>query len=104
MEERAFAISMASKMDESNEFCSARARIYEGHETILFFSIFRNFIVFKGGRIDGYKNFITEKEIPDETYQEDGVTLFRVQGSGPENMQAIHVDPVSLLSTISISS
>ncbi|KAK3220252.1 hypothetical protein Dsin_014222 [Dipteronia sinensis] len=70
-----------------------KARIYEGHETILFFSIFRNFIVFKGGRTDGYKNFITEKEIPDETYQEDGVTLFRVQGSGPENMQAIHVDP-----------
>ncbi|TXG61066.1 hypothetical protein EZV62_012429 [Acer yangbiense] len=94
-EERASAISMASKMVESMKFLPAQARIYEGNETIQFFSIFQSFIVFKGGLTDGYKNFIAEKEIPDETYQEDGVALFRVQGSGPENMQAIQVDPVA---------
>ena len=49
--------------------------------------------IFQGGLTDGYKNFIAKKEILDETYQEDGVALFRVQGSGPENMQAIQVDP-----------
>lgn len=94
-EERASAISMASKMVESMKFLPAQACIYEGNETIQFFSIFQSFIVFKGGLTDGYKNFIAEKEIPDETYQEDGVALFRVQGSGPENMQAIQVDPVA---------
>ncbi|KAK3221326.1 hypothetical protein Dsin_008351 [Dipteronia sinensis] len=93
--ERASAISMASKMVESMKFLPAQARIYEGNETIQFFSIFQSFIVFKGGLTDGYKNLIAEKEIPDETYQEDGVALFRVQGSGPENMQAIQVDPVA---------
>ncbi|KAI9191446.1 hypothetical protein LWI28_008558 [Acer negundo] len=94
-EERASAISMASKMVESMKFLPAQACIYEGNETIQFFSIFQSFIVFKGGLTDRYKNFIAEKEIPDETYQEDGVALFRVQGSGPENMQAIQVDPVA---------
>jgi gelsolin len=99
------------------------ARIYEGSETIQFHSILQSLIVFKvcgisvlvylrknyflfitcrsfisivyqGGLSDAYKNYIAEKEIPDETYKEDGVALFRIQGSGPVNMQAIQVDPV----------
>lgn len=43
---------------------------------------------------DGYKNYITENEIPDVTNVEDGVALFRIQGSGPDNMQAIQVKAV----------
>lgn len=50
--------------------------------------------IFKGGLSEGYKNYIAEKEIPDDTYNEDGIALFRVQGSGPDNMQAIQVEPV----------
>lgn len=50
----------------------------------------------QGGLSDGYKNYVAEKQVPDETYQEDGVALFRVQGTGPDNMQAIQVDAVSL--------
>lgn len=100
-----------------------QARIYEGSEPIQFFSVMQSFIVFKvcfcrrfllvlmccshlciasgtlneysqGGLSDGYKNHIEENQLPDETYKEDGVALFRVQGSGPDNMQAIQVDPV----------
>lgn len=37
---------------------------------------------------------IAEKEIADDTYTEDGIALFRVQGSGPENMQSIQVESV----------
>ncbi|WRX35029.1 Villin headpiece - like 4 [Theobroma cacao] len=73
---------------------SVEACIHEGSEPIQFFSIFQSFIVFKGGHSDGYKNYIAEKEIPNGTYTEDGVALFRVQGSGPENMQAIQVEAV----------
>ncbi|XP_042425386.1 villin-5-like [Zingiber officinale] len=29
------------------------------------------------------------------TYSEEGIAVFRVQGSGPENMQAIQVEPVA---------
>ncbi|XP_015866055.2 villin-4 [Ziziphus jujuba] len=94
-EERASAVSLASKMVESLKFLPAQARIYEGNEPIQFYSIFQSIIVFKGGLSDGYKKYVAEKEIPDDTYKEDGVALFRVQGSGPDNMQAIQVDPVA---------
>ncbi|KAL2928883.1 Villin-4 [Bienertia sinuspersici] len=58
-------------------------------------------LVHVGGLSEGYKKYIAEKEIPDDTYTEDGVALFRVQGSGPDNMQAIQVDlaPSSLNSS-----
>ncbi|XVF47637.1 hypothetical protein PTKIN_Ptkin03bG0125700 [Pterospermum kingtungense] len=94
-EERVSAVSLASKMVESMKFLAAQAYVHEGSEPIQFFSIFQSFIVLKGGLSDGYKNYIAEKEIPDGTYTEDGVALFRVQGSGPDNMQAIQVDAVA---------
>lgn len=93
-EEQTSAITMASKMVESMKFVPTQARFYEGSEPIQFFAVFQSFIVFKGGLSEGYKKYIAEKEIPDDTYTEDGVALFRVQGSGPEDMQAIQVDPV----------
>lgn len=93
-EERASAISLAGKMVESLKFLASQARFYEGSEPIQFYSIFQNFIVFKGGLSDGYKNYVAEKEIPDDTYNEDSVALFRIQGSGPDNMQAIQVEAV----------
>ncbi|KAL0346049.1 UNVERIFIED_CONTAM: Villin-4 [Sesamum radiatum] len=74
---------------------SVEARIHEGSEPIQFFAIFQSFIVFKGGLSKGYKKYIAEKEFPDDTYSEDGLALFRVQGSGPDNMQAIQVEPVA---------
>ncbi|PWA54109.1 villin 4 [Artemisia annua] len=94
-EDRTSATSQANKMVESLKFMASQMQIYEGNEPILFFAIFQSFLVLKGGLSDGYKNSISEKELPDETYKEDGVALFRVQGSGPENMQAIQVEPVA---------
>ncbi|GMH03158.1 hypothetical protein Nepgr_004997 [Nepenthes gracilis] len=93
--ERSSAITLVSKMVESMKFLASQARIYEGSEPIQFFAIFQSFMVFKGGLSEGYKKYIAEKEIPDDTYSKDGVALFRVQGSGPDNMQAIQVEPVS---------
>ncbi|GJT45637.1 villin 4, partial [Tanacetum coccineum] len=46
-------------------------------------------------QLDVIKNSISEKELPDETYKEDRVALFRVQGSRPENMQAIQFKHVA---------
>ncbi|KAE8660280.1 Villin-4 [Hibiscus syriacus] len=93
--ERVSAISLATNMVEALKFQATQACIHEGSEPIQFFSIFQSFIVFKGGRSEGYKNYISEKEIPDGTYTEDGLALFRVQGSGPDNMQAIQVEAVA---------
>ncbi|CAH8382958.1 unnamed protein product [Eruca vesicaria subsp. sativa] len=94
-EDRASAISMASKMVESMKFMPAQARIYEGKEPIQFFVIMQSFITFKGGLSDAFKKHIAENEVPDTTYAAEGVALFRVQGSGPENMQAIQIEAVS---------
>ncbi|XP_038983999.1 villin-5-like isoform X2 [Phoenix dactylifera] len=94
-EERTAAISLASKMVESLKLQAVQTRFYEGKEPVLFFSIFQSFIVYKGGRSSGYKKYVTENAVTDETYSEDGIALFRVQGSGPDNMQAIQVDPVA---------
>lgn len=51
-------------------------------------------MILQGGLADGYKSYLAEKEIPDETYKEDGTALFRIQGTGPDNMQAIQVEVV----------
>ncbi|XP_051148849.1 villin-4-like [Andrographis paniculata] len=94
-EDKVTATSLASKMVESMKFTPTQVRIHDGHEPIQFFAIFQCFIVFKGGLSKGYKNYITEHGLPNETYTEEGLALFRVQGSGPENMQAIQVEPVA---------
>ncbi|KAE8672078.1 Villin-4 [Hibiscus syriacus] len=94
-EERVSAVSLATKMVEALKFQAIQAYIHEGSEPTQFFSICQSLIVFKGGLSEGYKNYIADKEIPDGTYTEDGLALFRVQGSGPDNMQAIQVEAVT---------
>ncbi|XP_073150097.1 villin-4-like [Henckelia pumila] len=93
--DREGATSQASKMVESMKFVPTLVRIYEGNEPIQFFAIFQSLIVFKGGLSEGFKNHIIENELPDNTFAEDALALFRVQGSGPDNMQAIQVEPVA---------
>lgn len=51
----------------------------------------------QGGLSEAFKKYIAENEIPDTTYEAEGVALFRVQGSGPENMQAIQIEAVCVL-------
>ncbi|XP_071742121.1 villin-5-like isoform X3 [Rutidosis leptorrhynchoides] len=94
-EDKDSAHSQASKMIESVKFLATQARIYEGHEPLLFKAIFQSFMILKGGLSNGYKKYISDKGLPDDTYKEDGIALFRVQGSGPENMQSIQVEPVA---------
>ncbi|KAH0448623.1 hypothetical protein IEQ34_022423 [Dendrobium chrysotoxum] len=95
LEERSAAVSLATNMVESLKSQAVQARIYEGKEPIQFLTIFQSLIVFKGGLSSGYKKFRTENGLEDETYTPEGIALFRVQGCGPDNMQAIQVNPVS---------
>ncbi|GAV89081.1 Gelsolin domain-containing protein/VHP domain-containing protein, partial [Cephalotus follicularis] len=83
------AIAISTKADR------VLAQIVEGKEPPLFFLILQILVVFKGGVSTAYKKFITEKGIEDETYDGKRTALFRVQGTGPKNMQAIQVDQVS---------
>ncbi|KAK6247213.1 hypothetical protein QUC31_018778 [Theobroma cacao] len=72
-----------------------QAQVTENREPVQFFLIFQTLIVYKGGISAGYKKFIAESGIDDDTYDEKKTALFRVQGTSPENMQAIQVDHVS---------
>ncbi|KAK6235033.1 hypothetical protein SCA6_010370 [Theobroma cacao] len=71
------------------------AQVTENREPVQFFLIFQTLIVYKGGISAGYKKFIAESAIDDDTYDEKKTALLRVQGTSPENMQAIQVDHVS---------
>ncbi|KAL1534058.1 Villin-4 [Salvia divinorum] len=93
-EDRVAASAQASNMVEAMKFFPAQARIYEGFEPVQFFAIFQSFVIFKGGLSAGYKNSLAQKGLEDDTYSEEGLALFRIQGTGPENMQAIQVEPV----------
>ncbi|XP_058759875.1 villin-1-like [Vicia villosa] len=95
MEDKTAAISHINTMVDSSRTNPVMAQIHEGKEPAQFFSILKRLIVFKGGNSSGYKKFLEEKGIVDETPNENLVALFRVQGTSPDNMQAIQVDQVS---------
>ncbi|KAK7305383.1 hypothetical protein VNO77_43288 [Canavalia gladiata] len=94
-EDKTAAISHISTMADSIRTNPVMAQIHEGKEPAQFFSILRRLIIFKGGNSSGYRKYIEEKGIADETYNENLGALFRVQGTSPDNMQAIQVDQVS---------
>ncbi|XP_059429966.1 villin-1 isoform X2 [Corylus avellana] len=95
MEDRKAAISLMNAMVDSSKGDPVLAQVVEDKEPVQFFLIFQALIILKGGMSKGYKKFIAEKGIADETYEENKIALFRVQGTSPNNMQAIQVDPVS---------
>ncbi|XP_073114819.1 villin-1 [Elaeis guineensis] len=95
LEDGVNAISFMSSTVDSTKGCSAMAQIFEGKEPVLFFAIFKSLIIFKGGMSPAYKKSMTQRALADETYDKDRTALFRVQGTGPDNMQAIQVDQVS---------
>ncbi|KAL4343038.1 hypothetical protein HN51_061362 [Arachis hypogaea] len=94
-EDKTAAISHMNIMADSARTNPVVAQIHESKEPVQFFSILQRLIIFKGGNSSGYKKFIEEKGTTDETYNETQVALFRVQGTSPDNMQAIQVDQVS---------
>ncbi|KAK7289772.1 hypothetical protein RIF29_03698 [Crotalaria pallida] len=93
-EDKTSAIAHMNTLADSVRTNPVVAQIHEGKEPAQFFSILRRLIIFKGGNSPGYKRFLEEGMV-DETYSENRVALFRVQGTSPDNMQAIQVDQVS---------
>jgi len=42
----------------------------------------------------GYKKFIADKGLPDETYTADSIALIRISGTSPHNNKVVQVDAV----------
>lgn len=55
-----------------------------------------NFDFPQGGLSSGYKNYIADKGLNDETYTADSVALIRFSGTSVHNNKAVQVDAVSL--------
>lgn len=51
----------------------------------------------------GYKNYIADKGLNDETYTSDGVALIRVSGTSPHNNKVVQVEAVSFLACLACS-
>ncbi|XP_047941844.1 villin-3-like [Salvia hispanica] len=66
--------------------------IYQGKEPPQFVAIFQPMVVLKGGVSSGYKNYIADKGLNDETYTSDGVALIRISGTSPHNNKAAQVE------------
>ncbi|XP_019167794.1 PREDICTED: villin-1 [Ipomoea nil] len=94
-EDRADAMSHMIDLADSTKSDTVMAQIFEGNEPSLFFLIFKALIVFKGGMSTRYKKFLDEKGVEDDTFDDNKIGLFRIQGTSPCNMQAFQVDHVS---------
>lgn len=94
-EDQAVAARLTNTMANSLKGRPVQGRILEGKEPPQFIGLFPNMTILKGGLSVGYKKYIAEKGINDETYNGDGIALVQVCGTGPHNSKAIQVDPVA---------
>ncbi|KAI9091592.1 hypothetical protein K1719_028035 [Acacia pycnantha] len=100
-DDKTATISHINPMVDSVRTNPVVAQIHEGKEPTQLFEILQRLVLycrkstFKGGISSGHKKFIEEIGMMDETYGENKVAaLFGVQGTSPDNMQAIQVDHV----------
>lgn len=56
-----------------------------------------NLIILQGGLSSGYKKFIAEKGLTDETYTQESIALIRISGTASHNSKAVQVDAVSVV-------
>jgi len=79
---------LAKELDDTMGDRPVQCRVVQGKEPAHFRAMFGGkMIVHKGGRASGFKNS-TEKD----TYDDDGISLFHVKGTTPQDTCAVQVD------------
>ncbi|KAJ8570398.1 hypothetical protein K7X08_037370 [Anisodus acutangulus] len=91
-EDQEMAVQLASTMCNSLKGRPVLGRVYQGKEPPQFVAIFQPMLVLKGGLSSGYKNYIEENGLNDETYASDTVALIRISGTSSHSNKAIQVD------------
>ncbi|CAN0907789.1 VLN2 [Linum grandiflorum] len=89
------ATRLANTMSNSLKGRPVLGRIIQGKEPPQFIAIFQPMLVLKGGLSSGYKKYIEEKELADDTYTADSVALLRVSGTSAHNNKTEQVDAVA---------
>ncbi|XP_057783919.1 villin-3 [Salvia miltiorrhiza] len=91
-EDQKMAAKLSNTMYNSLKGRPVLGWIYQGKEPPQFVAIFQPMVVLKGGMSSGYKNYIADKGLNDETYTSDGVALIRISGTSPHNNKAVQVE------------
>ncbi|KAL0544138.1 hypothetical protein IC582_019250 [Cucumis melo] len=94
-EDQMTADRIASSMSNSLKGKPVQGRIFQGKEPPQFVALFQPMVVLKGGVSAGYKKFIADKDLADETYSVDNVALIKVSGTSVHNNKAVQVDAVA---------
>ncbi|XP_076955070.1 villin-2-like [Bidens hawaiensis] len=94
-EDQNTAARLATTMFNSLKGRPVQGRVYQGKEPPQFVAIFQPMVVLKGGLSSGYKNYIADKGLNDETYSPDEVALIQISGTSVHNNKAIQVEPVA---------
>ncbi|RDX66780.1 Villin-2, partial [Mucuna pruriens] len=94
-EDQRMAIRLANTMFNSLKGRPVQGRIFEGKEPPQFIALFQPMVILKGGLSSGYKNFIADKGLPDETYTAESIALIRISGTSIHNNKVVQVDAVA---------
>ncbi|KAA8517109.1 hypothetical protein F0562_017402 [Nyssa sinensis] len=94
-EEQKMAVRLSTTMCNSLKGRPVQGRIFQGKEPPQFVAIFQPMVVLKGGISSGYKNYVADKGLNDETYTADCVALIRISGTSVHNNKAMQVDAVA---------
>ncbi|WOL06707.1 villin-3-like [Canna indica] len=94
-DDQMMATQLADTMWSALKGRPVQGRIFQGKEPPQFIALFQPMVVLKGGISSGYKDFITENNLNDETYTSDGIALIQVSGTAVHNNKALQVDAVA---------
>ncbi|OIS99289.1 PREDICTED: villin-3-like [Nicotiana attenuata] len=93
-EDQSMAARLANTMCNSLKGRPVLGRVFQGKEPPQFVAIFQPMLVLKGGLSSGYKSYIADKGLNDETYAADSVALIRLSATSVHNNKAVQVDAV----------
>nr|XP_011468035.1 PREDICTED: villin-3-like [Fragaria vesca subsp. vesca] len=94
-EDQKTASHLATSMSNSLKGRPVQGHIFQGKEPPQFIALFQPMVVLEGGLSSGYKKFVEEKGLADETYTAECVALFRLSGTSIHNNKAVQVDAVA---------
>ncbi|GMH18709.1 hypothetical protein Nepgr_020550 [Nepenthes gracilis] len=94
-EDQKTAARLANTICNSLKGRPVQGRIFQGKEPPQFVAIFQPMVVLKGGLSSGYKKFLKDGGLDDETYSADGIALIQISGTSLHNNKAMQVDAVA---------
>ncbi|KAM7524502.1 hypothetical protein LguiA_014404 [Lonicera macranthoides] len=94
-EDQNMAARLATTMSNSLKGRPVQGRIFQGKEPPQFVAIFQPMVVLKGGISSGYKNYVADKGLNDETYTTECIALIRISGTSVHNNKVVQVDAVA---------